>query len=109
MSPTQRTLKLYRDNGYYAEVVERWNQYAHIRQDFMGICDLICLKGKDTVCVQATSNSNVSARVNKLNASPNTKILKEAGWRIVVIGWGKYKYKRGGKLMLWKHKIIDLT
>jgi len=36
-SPTQRTLKKLRDEVYLAQVVEKWNAFAKIRQDLFGI------------------------------------------------------------------------
>ena len=38
-SPTQRSLKLLRDEGYTAQVVERWNPHARVRQDLFGVID----------------------------------------------------------------------
>ena len=35
-SPTQRSLQHCRKNGWIAGVVEKWNQYARIRQDLFG-------------------------------------------------------------------------
>ena len=38
-SPTTLTLKHLREQGYTAEVVERWNPHARIRQDLFGIVE----------------------------------------------------------------------
>lgn len=89
MSPTQRTLKLLRDEGWTAGVVERWNSHAKIRQDFLGIIDIIALRGDTTLGVQATSASNVSARMKKLASSENIGALRDANWQIEVWGWRK--------------------
>ena len=40
-SPTQRTLKRLRDLGYLAEVVERWNPHAKVRNDLFGFGDVM--------------------------------------------------------------------
>ena len=70
MSPTQRTLRHLRRAGYpLVQVVERWNPYAKVRLDLFGIIDVVAV-GADIVGVQATSGSNVSARVRKLTDSP---------------------------------------
>ena len=69
VSPTQRTLKKLRDSGDYplVSIVERWNAFAKIRQDLFGIIDLLAIDSKgNTVGIQVTSYSNISARVKKM-------------------------------------------
>jgi hypothetical protein len=90
-SPTQRSLKLLRDRGYLAEVVEKWIPGANIRKDLWGWCDVVGVKRGETLAVQATSASNVSARVKKIADSETVGKVREAGWRIVVFGWKKVK------------------
>lgn len=94
MTPTQRTLKHVRDEGYLAEVVEHWNSHAKIRQDLFGFVDVVALRPGETVGIQCTSTQNVSARVAKIRASDMLEALKSAGWSIRVMGWTKGK--RGG-------------
>lgn len=91
MSPTQRTLKFLRDAGYYAWVTEHWNGFARIRQDLFGIIDVVGLREGETLGVQCTAASGVSARVKKIAEHPSTPKLREAGWRIEVHGWTKGK------------------
>ena len=70
ISPTQRTLKKLRDSGDYplVAIVERWNAFAKLRQDLFGIIDLLAVDSKgNTVGIQVTSYSNISARVKKMN------------------------------------------
>ena len=72
ISPTQRTLKKLRDSGDYplVAIVERWNAFAKIRQDLFGIIDLLAIDSKgNTVGIQVTSYSNISARVKKMEDS----------------------------------------
>src|SRR5574341_1494009 len=81
-SPTQRSLKLMRERGFYAEVVEHWNQWARKRKDLFGFIDVLCLGDTgDLVGVQSTSASNISARVRKITDSP---FPSSADWRIVL-------------------------
>lgn len=89
MTPTQRTLKHLRDAGYTAAVVEHWNPHARIRQDLFGIIDVIGVGEGGTVAVQATSRSNVAARVTKIAESDTIGAIRKAGWRVLVHGWGK--------------------
>jgi hypothetical protein len=88
MSPTQRTLAHLREAGYLAEVVERWNPHARVRQDLFGCLDILAI-GPDIVGVQTTSGSNTASRVKKLEQSEVLPVLKAAGIRVVVHGWRK--------------------
>jgi len=88
-TPTQRTLKWLRDQGYTAVVTERWNAFAHIRQDLFGIVDVLAVKRGETLAVQCTSDKNVASRVHKIADHENTPRLREAEWSIHVHGWKK--------------------
>ena len=43
VTTTQRSLKYMRDNGFYAEVVERYNSFTKRKNDFAGFIDILCL------------------------------------------------------------------
>src|SRR5688572_10365539 len=105
MSPTQRSLKHMRDQGYFAEVVERWVPRVNIRKDFAGFADILCIhrenKG-DIVAVQSTSDSNVSARVKKITEHENLAVVRKGGFKILVHGWRK----KGGRYVL---REVDLS
>lgn len=88
-SPTQRTLKKMRDEGYTAEVTEHWNPFAKIRKDLFGFIDVMAVGNGKIIGVQTTSYSNISARVKKILASPHYPTLKDAGFEIHVHGWKK--------------------
>ena len=88
-SPTQRTLKKWRDAGYTAAVVEKWNSHARCRQDLYGIIDVLCVGHGETVGVQSTSGSNVSTRIRKIEDSEVLAELRKSGWRVIVEGWRK--------------------
>ena len=98
MSPTQRTLALLRKTGAVVGVTEKWNQFAHIRQDLFGIGDILAFHPGErwTLLVQATSASNVSARVQKMAAHENTAKWLRCGHQFAVIGWG-LRGERGKK------------
>jgi len=103
MSPTARSLKLLRERGYHAEVVERWIPGANIRKDFAGFIDIIALKDDHVLAVQATSGSNVAARVAKITEHEKLSIVRRVGWHISVHGWTK---RANGRYQL---REIDLT
>ena len=88
MSPTQRTLKWLRDAGYLAEVVEKWNVHARIRQDLFGAIDIVASSPECPILgVQCTSDSNFAARLKKLRDSDKVQQLLKNKWHIWVIGW----------------------
>lgn len=89
MSPTQRTLAELKKRGYRCAIVERFNPFAKIRQDLFGLVDVLALRDGETLAVQCTSGSNVSARVQKIAESEATPDLRKAGWKIFVWGWRK--------------------
>jgi carbonic anhydrase len=89
VSPTQRTLEKLRDAGYLAQVVERWNPHAKVRNDLFGFIDVLAIRDGEILGVQATSRDNVSKRVSKIAEHPNVAAVRKAGIRIVVHGWSK--------------------
>ena len=98
MTPTQRSLKHLRDQGHLAEVVERWIPQARKRHDLWGFVDILSLSPEgEVVGVQATSLSNVSARVRKITEHENIAAVRKAGVRVLVFGWGR---DAKGKVML---------
>lgn len=88
-SPTQRSLKFLRDQGYVAEVVERRVPFQFVTKDLFGFIDIVALKDEETLAVQATSGDNVAARVNKIIECEHLAAVRRANWRIVVHGWRK--------------------
>lgn len=89
MTPTQRSLAKLRADGWTTAIVEHWNAHARVRQDLFGFIDILALRDGETLAVQATSGSNVAARVAKIAASETAPIVRKAGWRIEVWGWRK--------------------
>lgn len=108
MTPTARTLAKLRTDGYTAEVVERWNAYTRTRHDLFNAIDILAVRGSETLGIQCTSASNVSARLFKLRRNEHLPALQAAGWNVQVWGWGKHKVKRGGKAIRWDCRIVDL-
>lgn len=101
-SPTVRSLALLRKRGYYAEVVERWLPFARVRKDFAGFIDILALRPGEVLGVQTTSDSNVSARVNKITEHDNWPTVQQAGIRVTVHGWKKNAKGR------WECREVEL-
>lgn len=99
-SPTQRSLALLRDEGWTVAIVEKWNQFARIRQDLFGFADLLAFRGDAVLAVQTTSGSNVSARIEKIGQCQAALLWRESRYRTIEVhGWAK----RGprGKRKTW--------
>lgn len=88
-SPTQRSKAHMEAQGYTVAICEYWNQWARRRVDLFGFIDLLCIRENETVAVQTTSGSNVSARVHKIAEHENIGVVRKAGWRVIVHGWSK--------------------
>ena len=108
MSPTELTLKMLRSDGWTAQVVERWNPHAKVRQDLFGFIDIVAFKPSEGVLgVQATSYANISARKNKiLNSAKAKDWIQCAG--LYVIGWRKKARLPGGR-ELWEPTLYPFS
>jgi carbonic anhydrase len=102
MTPTQRSLKYLRAEGYTVAIVEHWNSFVRIRQDLFGFIDLLALKKDETLAVQVTA-SGVSSRLKKIAESPLLPKVRDAGWKIQVHGWRK---NSKGKYVM---RIVDVS
>jgi hypothetical protein len=87
---TQRSLKLLRETGWTAEVVERWNPFARVRHDMFGFIDIFCMcPHRGFLGVQTTVAGKVNERLKKIAAEPKAQHFLNAGGRIIVHGWKK--------------------
>lgn len=92
MSPTQRSLKLMREENYTCQVVEHWVPGAKVRRDLFGFIDILCLHPEGgVVAVQTTTSSNMAARRQKILNHDNLPVVQAQGWRVELHGWQKRK------------------
>lgn len=103
VTPTQRTLKEMRERGYLCEVVEKRIPFKPITKDLFGFIDILCVKAGEIVGVQATSRSNIASRVKKIAEHENVGKVRDAGIRILVMGWGKMANGR------WEFREVDCS
>ena len=89
ISPVQRSLLHLREQGYKVEITERWNPFARVRQDMFGFIDALAIRNGETLAVQITTASNMSARRKKILLHENLPAVLCAGWKVVVHGWRK--------------------
>jgi hypothetical protein len=90
-----------RDQGYLVATVEHYNSFTKRKHDLWGCIDLLCIGNKETVAVQVTSKSNLSARRYKIEESEAYPEMLRSGWRIVLHGWFKEKNR-------WQLKELEL-
>jgi hypothetical protein len=103
VSPTQRSLKYLRDQGYTVAIVEHWNYFAHKRYDLFGFADLMAIRENEVLLVQVTSGTNVSARVKKITDNEHISAVRKSGMRVEVHGWSK---RKDGKYHI---RTVDLS
>lgn len=103
-SPTGRSLAALRERGYMPWVVEYWNAFSRKRVDLFGCWDILAVGNGETLAVQTTSYSGVSARVKKIADNAFLADCREAGWRLEVHGWRKHP-----KTGRWVCRIVDVS
>jgi len=90
MNPTTLSVRELRRLGYTCEVVERYNSFTKRKNDLFGFIDILAVKDKKVIGIQATSRSNISTRLNKIVESELYPLIK---YGIHVLVWGWYKDK----------------
>lgn len=108
-SAVPRTLKLLRDEGYSPWVVESYNAFSGKRNDMYGFADIIAIDDEQTLAVQVCG-ADFSSHVHKMTeeAAPAvTAWLKGRDRKALLVGWRKVKARRGGKLMIFRPRIIE--
>jgi len=104
ISPAELTLRDLRNQGYRAQVVEKWNPHARVRQDLFGIIDVLAIGRNETIAVQSTTKHNLKARIKKIAESESIGDIREAGWTVLVHGWHQPK----GKGTRWQLVEVDV-
>lgn len=113
-SPTQRTLAWLRNDGWTAEVVERFNWHTKRRHDLFTFVDILAMReGSGFLAVQATSGSNTAARATKIRECEHAETWLKVGGRIMVVGWRQLAaYRKDGskaKRKKWTPKVEEIT
>lgn len=98
MTPSQRTIKHLKDQGYMVANVETYNAFTRRKHDLWGCIDILAIGNGETLAVQVTSKSNMSARIKKIEDSEALPEMLRSGWRVIVHGWwraanGRYQLK----------------
>lgn len=98
MTPSQRTVAHLRKLGYQTANVEFFNYFTKRKHDLYGCIDILAIGNGETLAVQVTSKSNMSARIKKIEESEALPEMLRSGWRVIVHGWwkgtnGRYQLK----------------
>jgi len=107
LSPTQRTLRALRQEGYLCGMVERFLPHAGPfgkHQDLFGIFDIIGIMPKGICGIQSCGNSFAAHNRTILESEFSLEWLK-AGGHIELWAWRKVKMKKGGKQMVWRPRV----
>lgn len=98
MSLTLRTTKHLKEQGYLVATVEHYNSFTRRKHDLFGCIDLLAIGNGETLAIQVTSRSNMSARIKKIQDNLALPEMLRSKWRILVYGWdkgtnGRYRLK----------------
>lgn len=88
-SLNQRAIAIYKNKGYICDTAESYNSFTKRKKDLFTILDVVAVGNKETIGIQLTSKSNMSARIKKITESDALPYLLSAGWRVVVLGFFK--------------------
>lgn len=90
-SPAKRSLNFLRETGHHAQVVERWNQFAKVRQDLFGWIDVVAVDPKKPgiLGVQTTTTAHQAERLQKGRGNGALIAWLLSGGRLAVHGWRK--------------------
>jgi hypothetical protein len=96
MSPTARTLKYLRAEGWLAAAVEKWLPRINRKSDLFGVADVLAVHPRDGLflLVQATSAGHVADRLQRCRSRAELALWLRAGGRFEVWGWGPRGLKR---------------
>jgi hypothetical protein len=94
MTLTLRSRKLLESQGYTVATVEHYNAYTKRKNDLYGCIDLLAIGNEETLAIQVTSKSNMSARIHKIEDAAALPEMLRSKWRVIVHGWAKNKSNR---------------
>lgn len=114
MSPTQRTLRLLREQGYRTALVERWVPRPDLpggghKLDLFGCFDLLAIRPGEIIAVQSTGTDHAGHRRKLIERREAVLAWLEAGGRAQLISWRLLLVKRGGKARRYQPRVEEIT
>lgn len=88
MSPTQRSLKALRAEGWTVDVVERWLPGINRRKDLFDCYDLLAIKKNHRPLLVQVTSTGVASRVKKVCEHELHQLVSSI-FAIEVHGWRK--------------------
>lgn len=119
-SSTQRTIRELKNMGMKCAIVEKFNAFVGphgIRQDMFGIIDVLALDPvRGVVGIQCCTTA-FKAHIDKMTVEKaqdtldwlKTPSANGRGLVLEVWGWRKVKKVRGGKAVVWKPRVQEIT
>lgn len=112
-----RTLEMLRAAGFQAQIVERFNRFAGVRQDLFGVIDIVAvpIPGTDAATatpgiwgIQCTTADHLADHRKKALAEPRLAVWLSAaaGGRFALVSWSKRGER--GKRKLWEHRWEEI-
>lgn len=81
---------MYKELGYDAHVVEKWQPQSRRRIDLFGFADVVCMRpDSGIVAVQACAGASHADRKSKIIAEPKALTWLKSGGRIELVSWRK--------------------
>jgi len=115
ISNTSRTLNYLRQQGWVADMVERWipmptHPAKGFRRDMFGFGDVVAMGEGKIIAIQSCGQA-FAEHYRKITedekVAENALLWIENGGRLILIGWRKVKLKKGGKAMRWSPRIKE--
>jgi hypothetical protein len=94
MTLSLRSKKMLEKQGYTVATVEYYNAFTKRKHDLYGCIDLLAVGNGETLAIQVTSKSNMSARIKKIEDAPALPEMLRSNWRVIVHGWWKNSSNR---------------
>lgn len=107
-SPTQRSLAECRKRGWIAQVVEKWNPHARVRQDLFNCIDIVAITPDGILGIQACAGASHAARAAKMRAEPKTLAWLKAGAFLTVWSWSKRGPRNKAKHWTLREEVIAI-
>lgn len=100
-----------RKKGYTVAKVERWNVFAHIRQDLFGFADILAIHPDHTgvLAIQTTHKNFLKDHSQLLKKQATVRIWLESSNRIWLIGWEKAWKVDGSHRKIWAPIVQEVT
>ena len=110
VSSAQRTLQKLKSDGITCWKVEQpWNPHTKVRRDVFNFIDIIALRDRVIVGIQACSMSSRQAHRRKILANPMALEWLRCRGTIELWSWRPLLMKRGGKRKTWEVKVDYIT